>query len=78
MKLEQSGTVVAIQAGVGLVNRLGAMGIRPGTKIVKISGNVMSGPVTVRTGNIQLALGHGMASKIIVEVEDMDEGLNDA
>jgi len=66
----QSGRVVEVQGGHGLVNRLSAMGIRPGKKISKISSMFMRGPVTVRIGYTKLAVGFGMANKIIVEIEE--------
>ena len=61
--------VVDIQAGFGLIRRLDALGIRPGKALVKTSGSYMRGPVTVRLGNAQIALGFGMASKVILDVE---------
>ena len=65
----QSGKVVEVDGGVGLVNRLSALGIRPGRKITKVSSMLMRGPVTVRLGNTRLAIGFGMANKILVELE---------
>ena len=65
----QSGKVVEIDGGVGLVSRLSAMGIRPGRKITKLSSMLMRGPVTVQQGSTQLAIGFGMARKILVEIE---------
>ncbi len=70
MQSGQSGKVVQIQGGHGLVNRLNAMGIRPGKKITKVSSMLMRGPVTIQAGNAQVALGFGMAHKIIVELEE--------
>ena len=67
MQNGQNGIVVQIQGGRGLINRLGALGIRPGQKITKISGMFMHGPVTAQVGNGQVAIGFGMANKIIVE-----------
>ena len=65
----QSGKVVEIDGGVGLVNRLSAMGIRPGRKITKLSSMLMRGPVTVQQGSTRLAIGFGMARKILVEID---------
>ena len=65
----QSGKVVGIDGGVGLVSRLSAMGIRPGRKITKLSSMLMRGPVTVQQGSTRLAIGFGMARKILVEIE---------
>ena len=69
MPMRNSGTVVAIQAGFGLTRRLDAMGIRPGITLTKIAGSPFGGPVVLRVGHIQLALGYGMALKILVELE---------
>jgi ferrous iron transport protein A len=65
----QSGRVVKIEGGAGLISRLNAMGIRPGKKVTKVSSMLMRGPVTVQAGSTRLAIGFGMASKIIVEIE---------
>ena len=66
----QEGVVAEIQAGLGLTRRLDAMGIRPGARLVKTSGPFLRGPVTVRVGNAQVALGFGMASRVLVEIEE--------
>ena len=69
MRSGQTGTILQIAGGVGLVNRLKAMGIRPGKKITKVSSMFMRGPVTIQVGRTQAAIGHGMAAKIVVEVD---------
>ncbi len=58
--------VVDICGGHGLASRLEAMGIRPGTDITKKSEMFMRGPVTVEAHGAQIAIGYGMASKILV------------
>ena len=70
MQSGQSGKIVQIQGGHGLVNRLNALGIRPGKKITKVGAMLMRGPVTIQVGNGQVAIGFGMANKIIVELEE--------
>jgi len=70
MQSGQSGKVIQVQGGYGLVNRLSALGIRPGKRITKVSSMLMRGPVTIQSGNTQVAVGFGMANKIIVEVEE--------
>ena len=57
----QSAKVVQIQGGQGMINRLGALGIRPGKRIVKVSSMFMRGPVTIQVGNARVAFGFGMA-----------------
>ncbi len=69
MEAGQSGIVVQIQGGHGLVNRLSALGIRPGKRITKVSSMFMRGPVTVEIDRSQVAIGFGMAKAITVEPE---------
>ena len=69
MQAGQSGTVIQIEGGQRLANRLSALGIRPSKRITKISSMIMRGPVTIQLDNAQLAIGFGMANKIIVELD---------
>ena len=68
MEEGQSGRVVEIQGGRGLINRLDTLGIRPGRKVTKISSMFMRGPVTIQIGTSQMAIGYGMARRIVVKV----------
>ncbi len=70
MRSGRRGKVVQVLGGHGLVNRLSTIGIRPGKTITKVSSMLMRGPVTVQLDNTQLAIGFGMADKIMVEVEE--------
>jgi len=72
MKAGESGIVVEFLGGRGIINRLDALGIRLCKKITKLSSMLMRGPVTVNVDNMTIAIGHGMAKKIIVEVADED------
>jgi len=69
MEAGQSGTVIQVLSGHGLINRLDALGIRPGKRITKISSMFMRGPVTIQLDNAQIAIGFGMANKVIVGVD---------
>ena len=69
MEVGQTGTIIEILGGWGLVRRLEALGVRPGKKVTKISTTLFRGPVTLKTGNTQVAVGFGMARKIIVQVD---------
>ncbi|HCP60009.1 MAG TPA: ferrous iron transport protein A [Dehalococcoidia bacterium] len=64
----QSGVVIQIQGGRGVVRRLNALGIVPGKRITKISSMLMRGPVTVEVDRVRIAIGFGMVGKIMVEV----------
>jgi len=68
LKSGQLGRVVEIQGGVGLIRRLESMGIRQGKEITKISAHFWRGPQIVKVDNMQVAVGFGMARKILIEV----------
>lgn len=59
--------IVEITSGKQVVHRLSTLGIRLDSHVVKISTFVLRGPVTVKVGSTTIALGHGMAEKVIVE-----------
>ena len=68
MKPGQSGIVVDVRGGHNLVERLAALGIRPGKRIVKVSSMLLGGPVTVEVDRAQVAIGALMAARIFVDV----------
>jgi ferrous iron transport protein A len=63
----KKGIIRTINGGYGLIQKLDALGIREGIEIVRISTQWMKGPVTIRYGNSEVAIGHNMAMKIVVE-----------
>jgi len=65
----QTGTIIRILGGRGLNRRLEALGVRPGKKVTKISTMMFNGPVTLRTDHTQIAVGFGMAQRILVELD---------
>lgn len=69
MKAGQRGTVIEIQGGRGMRARLESMGIRPGVVITKLSTQFMRGPITARVGTTHVAIGFGMARRVIVTPE---------
>lgn len=69
MQRGQVGTVLRLEGGQQAAHRLEAMGLRIGKNIKKISG-VIWGPVTVQVGHTHVGIGRGMASKVIVEIEE--------
>jgi ferrous iron transport protein A len=58
-----------VEGGHNIEHKLEALGIRPGVEIEKITSHFWRGPVTVMVGQAKVAIGHGMAEKIHVEVE---------
>ena len=70
LKAGEGGRIAQIDGGHGMVGRLAALGIRPGRRITKLSSGFMRGPVTIEIDRAQMAVGFGMAKRIIVEIED--------
>jgi ferrous iron transport protein A len=68
LETNHSGIISKFTAGPGLVRRLEEMGIRAGKKVTKISGMPLRGPVVIQVGGTRIALGHGMAMKVMVEL----------
>ena len=70
LKPGEVGRIAQIDGGHGMVSRLAALGIRPGRRITKLNSGFMRGPVTIEVDRTQVAIGFGMAKRIMVEVED--------
>jgi len=68
MRPGEKGIVVEILGGYGFVRRLETLGIRLNAEIINTSAQIGRGPIVVRVGNTQSALGFGMAAKVIVEL----------
>lgn len=59
--------VLDIQGGHGVRQRLSQMGIHPGDIITILRLGALRGPILVEVHGSQVALGRGIASRIIVE-----------
>ncbi|MBA3065827.1 FeoA domain-containing protein [bacterium] len=70
MEDAQKGVISSLEGGDFFRNKLSAMGISEGARIQKITGHFMGGPVLIKVRNAEIAVGRGMAEKIIVEVEE--------
>ncbi|MFH1761594.1 MAG: FeoA family protein [bacterium] len=70
MSQGQTGKVVEIQGGLGMMSKMDSLGIRQGKEITKVNDQWMRGPVLIRQGNTQVAVGYGMAQRVLVEVSD--------
>ncbi|MGQ9603084.1 MAG: FeoA family protein [bacterium] len=66
LKSGEVGRVVRIVGGKGATARLAAHGIVPGIVVEKI-GNLTGGPVVLKIGQTRVAIGRGLASKVMVE-----------
>ena len=68
MEVSQEGVINALEGGANFHTRLQALNIRVGKKIKKISNAPFRGPVVVEVDNSRVAIGHGMARKVMVEI----------
>ena len=68
MRPGQTGIVVDLTGGHGMVRRMQAMGLRPGVPITKLGVQPFRGPVSLQVGHTEVALGFGIARRIMVEV----------
>lgn len=67
IKVNERARILEISAGSNLENKLMSMGVYKGKEITKLSHIGLKGPVVIKTGRSILALGHGVAAKIIIE-----------
>ena len=58
--------VVRIEGGKGLVARLSRLGIVPGAEVTVVSRAPVGGPVLVEVNGARIALGRGVARKVVV------------
>jgi ferrous iron transport protein A len=73
LKAGSRGLVVSLEGGHGMKKRLESLGIRPGVHVTKVSNQFMRGPVIVRIGNTQVAIGFGMARRVMIDDAREDE-----
>lgn len=66
LKSGELAKVVTIAGGRGASLRLAAYGIAPGVVVEKI-GTLAGGPVVLKIGQSQIAIGRGLAAKVMVE-----------
>lgn len=69
-----AGTVTAIRSrhrrGRGFEKRLMDMGLTPGTIITVVKSAPFHGPIEILVRGSRLALGRGMAERILVEIDN--------
>ena len=67
LKDGEAAKIKNIFGGRHFINKAESLGIREGVQITKVSSQMMHGPVTVKVGQAQIAIGHRMAKKIIIK-----------
>lgn len=58
--------VVEINGGWGVRHRLNRMGIHPGDIVLVKRSGIMGGPIVIQVHGMDVALGRGLAGKVIV------------
>ncbi len=61
--------VTALTGGRGFLDRVVNMGLSVGRELEVLRGAGMGGPVLIATGETRLAIGYGMAQRILVQVQ---------
>ena len=67
---QEQGKIIALRGGRGLQARLRALGLAEGQVVRKLSALGWGGPVIVVVNRAQIAIGRGMAHRIVVITED--------
>ena len=63
----QAGIIVSISGGIEAAKRLADLGLITGTVIKVLRKTLFSGPVQIEVCGSKLAIGRGLASKIMIE-----------
>jgi Fe2+ transport system protein FeoA len=63
----QSGILKGISGGNGLRQKFDEMGMQIGKEIKVTSRQWGHGPVIIKYGNTEIAIGHGMAEQVLIE-----------
>jgi ferrous iron transport protein A len=69
MKDGETGVIKEFISGHNFLERIQNMGLRPGKTLKKISSHFWRGPQTVEVDKMRVAIGYGMAKKIMIEVD---------
>ena len=72
MKVNETGIIRKLGGGEQFQAKVHSLNVRVGKKIKKISKLILKGPVVVEVDNTRVAIGLGMARKVLVEVSDED------
>ncbi len=71
---QEQGTIIALHGGRGFQARLRALGLAEGRVVRKLSALGWGGPVIVLINRAQVAIGRGMARRIVVSSEENESG----
>jgi ferrous iron transport protein A len=69
MQGAEKGIIKLIRGGKGLSAKMDSLSLYIGKEIELVSKQSKRGPVVIKTGNTQIAIGYGIAQKIIIDVK---------
>ncbi|NBC83999.1 MAG: ferrous iron transport protein A [Bacteroidetes bacterium] len=69
MQQAEKGIIQSIRGGKGLSAKMDSLSFYIGKEIELVSKQSRRGPVVVKSGNTHLAIGSGIAQKIIIDVK---------
>jgi ferrous iron transport protein A len=70
LKDGQTGVIISVHGGRNLIKRLADLGLNSGTEIRVLRMTLFSGPVQIEACGSRLVLGRGLASKILVGINE--------
>jgi len=73
----EEGAIVSLSGGPGAQSRLRALGLAEGQRVRNVSRIAWGGPIILLVNRAQVAVGRGMARKIVVRVKDDHAESND-
>ncbi|MHC1605321.1 MAG: FeoA family protein [Candidatus Methanofastidiosia archaeon] len=59
--------IKSIEGGLGMRQRLCELGLYPEEKVTIKNSGILRGPIVLKVGEHQIAIGRGLANKILVE-----------
>ena len=75
LKPGDEAVISGVDGGHGIITNMENLGIRQGVGVKVVSRHFMKGPIVVMAGSSRVAIGFGMAKKILVEPgEDLFPG----
>jgi ferrous iron transport protein A len=75
MEKGRTGVISGIIGGGKFLLKLESMGISPGSKIKKISSLFHRGPIVIRVGGMEVAIGYRMARRILINPNSSERSL---
>jgi ferrous iron transport protein A len=72
LKKGEIAEIIAVDGGIAMQQRLSSLGIVQGKTVKKLSTIRMGGPIVLLVDRAQLAIGQGMAQKIVVRKISVD------